>query len=202
MSFMGLLDRTFSVQRRSAALYSGVTLTSALTGLITPTQPYGVELQASGGTVAGTITVYGTSGGAPASQALSFPSAGGRSTTRTFDANTGITVGVVGWTGPWVLTGYAVTLDGARISSLATAHASVPGRINRAKGQWPLAREGSQQRERAKLFAAPDSGWTPAAGDVLIDLDTGVRWRTVNVPDFDDFGTLHHYEVEVERDDR
>jgi hypothetical protein len=161
-----------------------------------------VELQASGGTTAGTITVYGTSGGAPASQALHFPSAGGRSTTRTFDANTAITVGVVGWTGAWVLTGYAVTLDGARISSLATAHASVPGRINRAKGQWPLAREGTQQRERAKLFASPDSGWTPAEGDVLIDLVTGVRWRTVSVPEYDDFGELHHYEVDVERDER
>lgn len=202
MSFLGLLDRTFSVQRRSAALYSGVTLTSALTGLITPAQPYGVELQASGGTVAGIITVYGTSGGAPASQALFFPSAGGRSTTRTFDANTAITVGVVGWTGAWVLTGYAVNLDGSRVSSLATAHASVPGRINRAKGQWPLPRDGSQQRERAKLFAAPVSGWTPEEGDVLTDLGTGARWRTVNVPAFDDFATLHHYEVNIERDER
>lgn len=202
MSFTGLLDRMFSVQRRSAALYSGVTLTSAVTALITPAQPYSVELQASGGTTAGTITVYGTSGGVAASQALVFPSAGGRSTTRLYDANTAITVGVTGWTGDWVLTGYAVNLDGSRISSLTTVQASMPGRINRAKGQWPLAREGTQQRERAKLFTDPVSGWTPAEGDVIIDLDTGARWRTVSVPAFDDFAALHHYEVDVERDER
>lgn len=196
----GLLNRRFTVYRRTAILVAAATLAASHSAAITPTVPYAVEVEISGSGTLGTVTITGTIGGtAGQTQVLTFGSAGRQATTKVFDRATTIAVTTSGWVGTWTITVRAVNRDGSQIKELSSVATSWPGRLSRTGGTWGGTGKGSQQMETPLLFMLYTATWSPRAGDEAVDSFSGERWRFESIPTIDGMTSPSHWEIPVNR---
>lgn len=198
--FFNLLDRTFTVHRRTGYVLDPVSLSvTTLAADRTPSEAYAVEVEVASGTSVGSITVSGTSGGSPATQALAFSAAGRMTTTRMWDASSAVTLTASGWGSGWTAGARAVRRDGHPLRMYRTVASAWPGRTDRRQGSWQAQRDGSAQVEQMTIFLAYTTSWTPREGDEFVDEATADRWRVEGVPSYDDLVGTHHWELRVQR---
>lgn len=194
-----LLNRRFTVYRRTGYVLDPVTLAASHAASRTPGEAYAVEVEVSGSGTPGLVTVAGTSSGAPASQVLTFGAAGRQATTRLFDASTAPTITTSGWSGTWTISARATRKDGHPLRIFSTVQTGWPGRTDRRQGRWDAQQGGTTQVEEMTLFIAFTSSWEPREGDEFLDAASGERWRVEAKPRYDDFSSEHHWECRVAR---
>lgn len=201
MSLARLLNRSATIYRRTGLVLDSAMLSASDAGDRSPADAYvvEVELQLSGAGAAGSVTVSGTSSGSPASQSLTFGSAGRQTTTKFFDAGTAVSFTTSGFTGTWTISARALHRDGSPIAIRYALLTGCPMRLKRARGSWELPRDGSAQKERAKMFVDYGAPWSPREGDEAVDESSGERWRVEAVPIHDAFSAPHHLELVVAR---
>ena len=139
MSITGMAQRSITVRRVTALVLDQVTVASPHSLDRQPAKAAHMEVEVSGGS--GTVTIFGTVGGAPDSEVLTFTGAqAGLVTTKRFsavDASGVVVTGLAGETIKITATG----ADGSRIESAA-------GSIRVAQYHAPAAPESSSSSRR------------------------------------------------------
>lgn len=177
-----IADRTVTVRRSTASLLDAVTVAASHSLSRQPSRAARLAVKIAGGAQGtGQVLVSGTfDDGGGGGDLLIFA---GNSTLRTARLFTAVsaagvtTSGLADETPPPTISIQALDEAGSPqnqttgLASGVPAHLTYPGR-----GDWPTDRQGSHERDQARVLLPFHAAWRPRVGDVIDEDDTGDRW--------------------------